>query len=119
MSSWKPAFSAIILSIPFIAVAGCSNDPPAYDSCDEAASDGVRKCIGSVSAAWEACYTDSNAPCAADDGAVAAALATLQSDVRGACSDGDFLSLSVDALVGRLLTFDALKLRFVRGNTRE
>jgi hypothetical protein len=33
---------------------------------------------------------------------VAAALATLQSDVQGACSDGEVLSLSVDALVGRL-----------------
>ncbi len=102
MSSLKLGLSAVILSIPFVAVAGCTSDSPAYGSCDEAASDGVRKCIGSVSAAWEACYTDSDAPCAADDAAVAAALATLQSDVQGACSDGDFLSLSVDALVGRL-----------------
>jgi hypothetical protein len=102
MPSLKLGLGAIILSIPFVAVAGCTSDSPAYDSCDEAASDGVRKCIGSVSAAWEACYADSDAPCAADDSAVAAALATLQSDVQGACSDGDFLSLSVDALVGRL-----------------
>ncbi|MDH4281695.1 MAG: hypothetical protein OEV36_03495 [Myxococcales bacterium] len=96
---------AVLFSIPFAAaIAGCSDGGSggAPKSCPEAASEGVRECIGAVNAAWEACYSDNNAPCASDDAAVGAALATLQSGLEGACSDGEFLSLTVDALVGRL-----------------
>ncbi|MGB5696906.1 MAG: pectin acetylesterase-family hydrolase [Polyangiales bacterium] len=95
---------ALVFSIPFAAaIAGCSDSPPARRaSCTVVASEGVRECIGAVNAAWESCYADSNAPCASDDAAVSAALATLQSGLEGACSDGEFLSLTVDALVGRL-----------------
>jgi hypothetical protein len=71
-------------------------------ACDAAISDGVRECIGAISATWASCYADDNAPCAADDPSIAAALAELGSEVEGSCDDGEFLSLSVDAVVGRL-----------------
>ncbi len=112
MPSSKLGLITLVFSIPFATAGiGCSSDSGGTGgtgggggpkSCSEAASDGVRECIGAVNAAWEACYADGNAPCASNDAAVGAALATLQSGVQGACIDGEFLSLSVDALVGRL-----------------
>jgi len=71
-------------------------------SCAEAASDGVRECISGVSAAWASCYADDNEPCGSDDANVVTALAALESTLDGNCADGEFLSLSVDALIGRL-----------------
>lgn len=71
-------------------------------SCADAASDGVRTCIAEVSAAWASCYSEGDAPCASNDEDVAGALSALQQSVERNCSDGEFLSLSVDALVGRL-----------------
>ena len=108
MSSSRLRLTAIVLSFPFaVGMAGCSSDPASTGSvtaasCSEAASDGVRDCIGLVNAAWESCYSDTDAPCASDDAAVTAALAALQRSVERSCADGEFLSLSVDALVGRL-----------------
>jgi len=108
MSSSRLRQTAIVLSFPLaIGIAGCSSDPASTGSvtaasCSEAASDGVRDCIGLVNAAWEACYSDGDAPCASDDTAVTSALAALQGSVEASCSDGEFHSLSVDALVGRL-----------------
>jgi hypothetical protein len=112
MTASKLGLSAAVLSFSLaLAVAGCSSDSSSGtggtggggpQSCAEAASDGVRTCIGSVSAAWAACYADGNAPCATDDADIAAALSALQSSIEGNCSDGEFLSLSVDAVVGRL-----------------
>jgi len=108
MSCSRLCLSAIVFSFPLaIGAAGCSSDPAnsgsvTAASCSEAASDGVRECIGLVNAAWASCYADSNAPCASDDENVAAALAQLQTSIQASCSDSEFLSLSVDALVGRL-----------------
>ena len=100
---------AQIILWPLLAlgVAGCSSDPASSGSqtaqaCSEAAYDGVRDCIGLVSAAWASCYNDDDTPCTSDDANVTAALAALQGRVEASCSDGEFLSLSVDALVGRL-----------------
>jgi hypothetical protein len=62
----------------------------------------VRECISGVSAAWASCYADDNEPCGSDDANVVTALAALESTLDGNCADGEFLSLSVDALIGRL-----------------
>ena len=106
MSASRLGLTAIILTFPFaLGIAGCSSDSGSETvakSCAEAASDGVRECIGLVNAAWADCYADSNAPCASDDANVGVALSQLQTAVEESCSDGEFLSLSVDALVGRL-----------------
>ncbi len=71
-------------------------------SCSEAASDGVRACIGAVSAAWASCYADDGAPCASDNAAIASALGALQDGLEASCTDQELGLLSVDALVGRL-----------------
>ncbi|NNK06582.1 MAG: hypothetical protein HKP50_04680, partial [Myxococcales bacterium] len=99
--------TSIFWSLIALGVAGCSSDPassgsPGAESCGEAASDGVRDCIGLVSAAWARCYSDDDTPCASDDAEVTAALAALEASVEASCSDGELLTLSVDALVGRL-----------------
>ena len=59
-------------------------------------------CIGEVSATIATCYRDTDAPCASDNSEIAAALSTLESSVTSSCIDGDFGSLTVEALVGRL-----------------
>jgi len=71
-------------------------------ACATAASEGVRACLDAVNQAWDSCYQNGDAPCASDDPNVAAALSALETTVSEDCSDGDFLSLSVDALVSRL-----------------
>lgn len=82
--------------------AGSGGDGVEAKPCAEAASDGVRACIEAVSTASEACYADENAPCASDDASITAALDALDRSVTANCADGEFLTLSVDALVGRL-----------------
>lgn len=99
--------AAVVLSLPLaLSMAGCSSDSSpggsVTKSCAEAASDGVRECINGVSAAWASCYADDNEPCGSDDASVIAALAALESSLDSSCTDGEFLSLSADALVGRL-----------------
>jgi len=113
MPSRTLSLSAVFLSFPLaLGMAACSSDSSSGGtgggggaepkSCAEAASAGVRECVGAVSDAWASCYADRNAPCAADDEKVSAALAALGGSIEANCSDGEFLSLSVDAVVGRL-----------------
>lgn len=105
MSSFGLRLIAIAFSSTFaFGIAGCSSDSGSgtAESCSAAASQGVRECIDLVNAAWAACYADDNAPCASDDENVATALSQLKGGLEASCSDGEFLSLSVDALVGRL-----------------
>ena len=106
MSSYRLRLVITTLSFPLaLGVAGCSSsssDSGAAQSCAEAASDGVRECVGLVNAAWASCYADGNAPCSADDENIAQALAQLGEDLERSCDDGEFLSLSTEALVGRL-----------------
>jgi hypothetical protein len=116
MSRSKLRLVAVVCCLPLAAgITGCSSDSQsggsggdggsggsALKSCAEAASVGVRDCIGLVNDAWATCYADDNAPCAPDDANISAALSGLQTDLEASCSDGEFLSLSVDALVGRL-----------------
>ena len=71
-------------------------------SCSEAAPEALRTCLREFSAAVAACYTGSGGPCARDDAGTGAALAGLEQAVRASCSNGDFASLEVDAVVGRL-----------------
>jgi len=116
MSRSKLGLVAVVCCLPLAAgIIGCSSDSQSAGaggdggsggggpkSCAEAASVGVRECIGLVNDAWATCYADDNAPCASDNANVGAALSGLQADLEASCSDGEFLSLSVDALVGRL-----------------
>ncbi len=104
MSTSRLGLLTIVLSFPLAAgLSGCSSSDSSSGSCAVAASEGVRVCIGLVNAAWEACYADGNAPCESDDASIDRALKQLENNVRGSCSDGEFLSLSTDALAGRLV----------------
>ncbi len=76
--------------------------PAPVTVCTEAAPEALRACIGAVSSAVMGCYSAAGAPCAGNDAATGVALGDLEDSVRESCSDGDFLSLSSDALVGRL-----------------
>jgi len=81
---------------------GSGGSTPA--SCEAAAADATRTCLADVNQAWRSCYADTDGPCSADDEAIAAALSALDATVTASCEDGEFLSLSVGALVGRLQT---------------
>ena len=120
MSSYKLGLGSIAFLVSGVASLGCSTSssddggtggtagsggagggaPSA--ACAAAVADGVRTCIGAVNQAWDTCYQDSGAPCTADDSNVAAALGALETAVTEACADGEFLSLTTDALVGRV-----------------
>lgn len=107
----------LLLTVP--GLVGCSNDNGTLGgtggsgatggtggtpsgTCSEVAAEASRTCVSAINAAWEACYNDTNLPCASDNTDVTAALSSLESDTRAGCADGEFGELSVDALVGRL-----------------
>lgn len=70
-------------------------------SCSEEAPSALRSCLKAFSDAVLECVVDTGAPCSAEDAATTAALRDLEDEVRANCSDGDFLSLSTEAVVGR------------------
>lgn len=88
---------------------GCGNNSDGSDAaappeaaCTAIAPEALRGCIGEVSEAIRACYADGDEACADDNPDIEAALSGLQGEIEGACADGELLSLSVDAVVGRL-----------------
>lgn len=83
---------------------GGSGGTPPLESCSVAAAAATQTCLSEVNTAWHACYEENGAACAGDDPAITAALAALESTVTASCTDGDFNSLDVSALVGRLQT---------------
>jgi len=88
-----------------IGLSGCSSDDSSGGTraaCGDTASEALRVCLADFGAAVAACYDDSDAPCAADDTATAAALTSLETEVGESCSDGDFGALSKEGLIGRL-----------------
>ncbi len=88
-----------------LAVLGCSSDDSGGASrllCSEEAPRALRTCLDEWSAATADCYRDGNAPCAAGDAGLEAALAALESDVAASCGDGELFGLSSSAVVGRL-----------------
>jgi len=103
-----------ILCFTFLAAVGCGDDEATGtggsagsgggpgSACASSAPEALRVCSSAVSSAWASCYADDDGPCSEDDSDVAAALAALEDAVTTNCVDGDFGSLSVDALVGRL-----------------
>ena len=98
---------SLFLVALFGATAGCSDPTENGDeatplACAQAAPLAVRECISAFSSAVTDCYAGAGAPCAADDASLAAALAKLETEVTASCADGEFLSLSTDAVVGRL-----------------
>ncbi|KPK16775.1 MAG: hypothetical protein AMJ62_03985 [Myxococcales bacterium SG8_38] len=90
----------MLLAIP---ASGCDSDDNATTTaCVTTAPEALRVCIGELNEAVEACYQSSDAACQSDDPNVTAALVALAQTVESNCADGDFGSLSVDAVVGRL-----------------
>jgi len=113
MIQQKTLFALPTLLAMFI-LAGCSDssnrssappvvapDPAPAPACTVVAPEALQMCIEIANEVARGCYSDSNAACADDDVEVAAALSTLQEEIEGACADGDLMSLSVDAAVGR------------------
>jgi hypothetical protein len=83
---------------------GCSHTSSGTDEVSRCASTvpvALSSCVDGYGGALAACR-ESGHSCAADDPATAERLDRLESAVRGACADGDFGTLSTDALVGRL-----------------
>ncbi|MGB5809593.1 MAG: pectin acetylesterase-family hydrolase [Polyangiales bacterium] len=98
-----------------IAATGCGDDSGSGGSggaggmgggspatCDVATATATQTCIADVNFAWQSCYADDDGPCADGDPEVEAALAALETTITNSCSDDEFLSLTVSALVGRL-----------------
>lgn len=79
-----------------------STDTGSVGACDEESFDALRTCVAAYSEAVADCYATTDAPCPDDDAATAAALDELELSVTAACTDGEFLGLSTDAVVGRL-----------------
>lgn len=79
---------------------GAGGAPPGV-SCEAAVAQSTSACVTDVSGAWEDCYVDGGAPCAADNSDIASALAALQQSIADACEDAEFGSLSVQALTER------------------
>ncbi len=73
-------------------------------SCDVAAALATQTCLMEANEAWQACYANGGAPCSDKDPSIIAALSALEATVSASCSSGEFGSLSVPALVGRLQT---------------
>jgi hypothetical protein len=80
----------------------CSAGVCAPQTCASAVATATQTCLFEVNAAWSDCYANGDAPCASNDPSIAQALATLDGSVRASCVDGQYQSLSVDALVDRL-----------------
>lgn len=99
----KPSLkrAAPIAATLLLFVAGCSDDDTA---CTVAAANATQTCLAEVNSAWGTCYAEDGEPCQSDDPEIVAALSTLEETVQESCEDGDFLSLSTSALVGRLQT---------------
>ena len=100
-----PVFSLVLPAL----LLGCSDSSdhngastPPGPACSMAAPEALRSCIGDVSRTIATCYRDGDRPCDDSDPDIEAALSGLQETVEGACADGELLSLSVDAVVGRL-----------------
>ena len=89
-------------------LAGCSDGedataaPPVMMSCAAAAAAAVQSCMNTVNRAIGACYFEQDGPCQENNPDILAAQNTLEANLQTYCADGDFLSLSTDALVGRL-----------------
>lgn len=92
--------SLLIGTALLLAACGDDSDDPARD-CTAEAPTLLQACVTAVNDAWQACYRDDGRPCTADDANVASALDILETDVRAACADGDFGSLTQDGVVER------------------
>jgi len=86
-----------------VALSGCGSDDDTQ-GCAVAAAAATQVCLEEVNAAWQACYADDDAPCSADNAAIASALSALQSTIKASCKNGEWGALTVGALVGRLQT---------------
>jgi hypothetical protein len=102
--------STFLLTFLIASLSGCGTDDdpdgnvaPAL-TCPEAIPEATRLCTTEVSTAIRGCYTETNAPCAADDAAILGALGALEQTVQASCTDEDAGTLTVNALVGRLQT---------------
>jgi len=70
-------------------------------SCAEAVALATTACVLQVSGIWDDCYVDTGAPCESDDSTIETAVTVVGQAIEQACEDGEFLSLSVQALSER------------------
>ena len=97
------ATAVCILSLGF-GLGGCSDGSDNNSlsaSCGELAARALQICISSVNTAQSACYDDDGSSCDEDNADILDAQDTLQNTLQNSCSDGEFLGLSQEAVVGR------------------
>ena len=84
-------------------LSGCSGSDSARPvECADAVAPAVRSCVADFSAAIASCYETTDAPCEDTALALTDPLDALRETVEASCADGDFLSLSQSAVVGRV-----------------
>ena len=100
-------YTVALTIVAGLVAGGCSDGsgglgaPAPTVSCAAAVPAALQMCIGEVNATAGACYVDGNAACDDQDADITSALDILQGDIENACVDGEWMSLSVDAMVGR------------------
>lgn len=99
----KLATLTLGLGLAAFLLPGCGSDDSGGggSTCATEAPQMLVECVAGVNSAWQSCLRDDGAPCANDDADITAALDTLEQNIRGACSDGDFAGLNLDSVVGR------------------
>ncbi|MEM6584059.1 MAG: hypothetical protein AAF699_22485, partial [Pseudomonadota bacterium] len=75
---------------------------PPMPNCAETIPRTVQSCLQEVNTAAGSCYFEGGIACDSDDPRFLAATDQLNADVQNACRDGEFLSLSVSNVGGRL-----------------
>ena len=91
----------VLLLVAGLTACGSSSDDSA-ESCTSVAPDALRMCISTVNTLAQNCYAENGVACGKDNEGFVTALSTLENKIENACGDGELLSLSVDAAVGRL-----------------
>ena len=94
------------MALAAVTITACGDDSNGGGSggCEDLSARALRICSLDVNERRAACYSDDDGPCAADDGVIQDALATLDDQVREACTNEDTAPLTVDGVVARLQT---------------
>lgn len=72
-------------------------------TCSQAAPQAVQACVNAVNTAAADCYANSGSACSDDDAGFITARNALTDSIESACQDGDFMGLTTEATVGRLV----------------
>jgi hypothetical protein len=103
MSNAFGHYSLPLSLVAALVAGGCSDGSGGSGSvsCAATVPAALQACISDINAAAGACYVDDNVACDDQDADIFNALNTLQSEIENSCVDGEWLSLSVDAMLGR------------------